>query len=36
MQVEDKDKGKKGGKGLSEPIYETIEEIIEKRYEDFP
>lgn len=35
VQVEDKnDKGKKGGK--SQPVFETVQEVIEKKFEDFP
>lgn len=35
VQVEEKnDKNKKGGKG--EPVFETVQETIEKRYEDQP
>ena len=34
VQVESNDKGKKGGKG--EPVFETVERVVESRYEDKP
>lgn len=34
VQVESQDKGKKGGKG--EPTFETVEEVVETKYESYP